>query len=1194
MSQGNLTLKKTAKSSALSGYTLEKKYLCTFNKSTGSPSQRNAVDEHGSNVLIKTWPRNPNIDDKDIYEVWKNETRQLYRLAGFPGISNYIAELKTALIDETGYHLVIKTEQRQPLEILIRNDDYTPTKNPRSTRNRRLSWANLHRISKGLEILHLQGLLHRNLNNWSILTSNTDEPDFQLTGFEWSMRLVEPEKHSNKTPPHSYDNTHSFIKDWQQLGEIAATLLGVPYTKLINLGISNHEVSDGISADEIKLIRELQGYVKTDRIDGKYVITKIDKILLELDSELQNKEHLYSFFLSLGPESKAATTIRQASKNQIEIDDEEEQLDFIKKDLRTPIFQAMKSNFSSTGLKYCLRGELLTYTIDAFQKRGAPASWDLAYCSSIEPSNKVPNPIIYQIPLSGSSLNTLPLTEAKRAARLKGRTTSWTSLTNKASLPEDPYSEELKTRKSLILSQILDYLFAASEAYPVSIIREPKQAYTPQLDGTISIKITARTDTEREELCRSLKIRDNLARRLEKSLIEDRIEGGSGNWILTDSPNIGERSDMDTEWQFHSHANDKDGRKIYTFTGDNPPNTSNTVYLISADSAGRDLQLRRRLKSFTALGEHNELARMICDPRGRIMSSHEQIVEDAAYLSLDTSKQDAFKSIIETLPLFLVQGPPGVGKTRLVRELVSQIISNDSSSRILLSAQSNHAVDHLMQEIKDIVSDSNDAIIIRCVQKSAKDAEKRFDIGYETRSIVNRIADSDLISTAPKELAEKLTQLTAAYNNDTNTPISTTLEISKNSIENLVLRSANLVFATTNSAALEGLIEEKNQFDWSIIEEAGKATGGELTSPLLLSPRRLMIGDHKQLPPFGADRILKILSNPADTKNALESGNLMIGRHFRDPIVDEIFSDAKLDNGSEEAASDFSDLCDEAAKNFLLFESTIENEFDRQKRRNKGFPIAKSLHHQHRMHPEIAELVSHAFYKEDLKTDPSSALRFEQNPSPIRHSNGNIPDLPIVWIDMPWVSSTLDKKYGDKIPHYTNPDEIDVIEIIIKQLTAASDNSAKPTIAILSPYSRQTREIANRIEAKKNNDLANIHNFSSAAGDGSYCSTVDSFQGNEADCVIISLVRNNSHSTIYNALGFLADSRRMNVLMSRAKWRLVLVGSLDFLKSIHARPKGEPDRRQIDFLSKLIRKIESNRDVHKNIVPAKVLEEDKF
>ncbi len=59
---------------------------------------------------------------------------------------------------------------------------------------------------------------------------------------------------------------------------------------------------------------------------------------------------------------------------------------------------------------------------------------------------------------------------------------------------------------------------------------------------------------------------------------------------------------------------------------------------------------------------------------------------------------------VEKLPLFLGQGPPGVGKTRLARELVRHALNDDSSARILLSIQSNKAVDHILHEIENAIS----------------------------------------------------------------------------------------------------------------------------------------------------------------------------------------------------------------------------------------------------------------------------------------------------------------------------------------------------------------------------------------------------------------------------------------------------------------------------------------------------------
>ena len=52
------------------------------------------------------------------------------------------------------------------------------------------------------------------------------------------------------------------------------------------------------------------------------------------------------------------------------------------------------------------------------------------------------------------------------------------------------------------------------------------------------------------------------------------------------------------------------------------------------------------------------------------------------------------------------------------------------------------------------------------------------------------------------------------------------------------------------------------------------------------------------------------------------------------------------------------------------------------------------------------------------------------------------------------------------------------------------------------------------------------------------CSTVDAFQGQERDIIVISLTRSNAEGNI----GFLKEYRRMNVAMTRAKYRLVVIG----------------------------------------------------
>ena len=55
---------------------------------------------------------------------------------------------------------------------------------------------------------------------------------------------------------------------------------------------------------------------------------------------------------------------------------------------------------------------------------------------------------------------------------------------------------------------------------------------------------------------------------------------------------------------------------------------------------------------------------------------------------LDTSKKEIYKQILETYPNFVVQGPPGVGKTFLITTLVKQIFNDERNSRVILSAPS--------------------------------------------------------------------------------------------------------------------------------------------------------------------------------------------------------------------------------------------------------------------------------------------------------------------------------------------------------------------------------------------------------------------------------------------------------------------------------------------------------------------------
>ena len=151
--------------------------------------------------------------------------------------------------------------------------------------------------------------------------------------------------------------------------------------------------------------------------------------------------------------------------------------------------------------------------------------------------------------------------------------------------------------------------------------------------------------------------------------------------------------------------------------------------------------------------------------------------------------------------------------------------------------------------------------------------------------------------------------------------------------------------------------------------------------------------------------------------------------------------------------------------------------------------------------------------------------------------------------------------------------EVEEIKRFLERLRFKQPRPQDPrSLAVLAPYNRQRRELHNALEnVRLPEGLQFRESLTMRPGQRGdrRAHTVDSFQGNQADVVIISLVRNNEYppkiSVEANAsskkpdpLGFLGDTERLNVVMSRAERLLVLVGSWTFFErqlegvSIHA------------------------------------------
>ncbi len=112
----------------------------------------------------------------------------------------------------------------------------------------------------------------------------------------------------------------------------------------------------------------------------------------------------------------------------------------------------------------------------------------------------------------------------------------------------------------------------------------------------------------------------------------------------------------------------------------------------------------------------------------------------------------------------------------------------------------------------------------------------------------------------------------------------------------------------------------------------------------------------------------------------------------------------------------------------------------------------------------------------------------------------------------------------------SNPEEAAFSISYLKQLAAERQwESAFPTIGIISPYRRQIDELKEMLR-----QTPELQAFQQRIT----INTIDSFQGQERDMILISMTRSNND----NRIGFLSEIRRMNVAMTRARKKLVVIG----------------------------------------------------
>ena len=415
---------------------------------------------------------------------------------------------------------------------------------------------------------------------------------------------------------------------------------------------------------------------------------------------------------------------------------------------------------------------------------------------------------------------------------------------------------------------------------------------------------------------------------------------------------------------------------------------------------------------------------------------------------LNSSQNQAVQCIAETRDVAVIHGPPGTGKTTTLVSAAVQICRQDG--RILLSAPSNAAVDHLCsnllakglnvvrignpvrvsEQLESItvegkIRNSPEFSVIREARKQA-DAYRTMALKYKRSFGAAEREQRNLLLKEAKSLLRDANQL-------------------EKTLSDAVFHSADVVCGTL--MAVHTHLPKDLEFDFVFIDEAAQALEPLCWLPLIRAERLVLAGDPFQLPPT------------VKSQKAAKGG---LGITLMEKVLNHV--------------------------------PTV------------------LLDVQYRMNPHIMAFPNRWFYEEKLRGHESTFARYPKNGSGL------------LFIDT--AGAGYEEEFSTETQSISNPGEAAFLHAHWNTLFPAETGNDIASIALISPYNEQVRLLTDQFEGESTgNRKIRIR-------------TIDSFQGQESDCVIISLVRSNERREI----GFLRDYRRMNVAMTRARYQLIMLG----------------------------------------------------
>ncbi|NVK36166.1 MAG: AAA family ATPase [Rhodobacteraceae bacterium] len=1117
-------------------YRLVRKVL-RGNTSRGIPELWEAHDS-GDVYYAKIW-RRPKGAHADIQALWNREVRSLSRLQGYPGAGQLFARLHDLDANENAFFAILDGGRRSLLsEVLGQRSSHDWLINLGEVGRRRNLWEGLLRIAEAIVVLHRDGTLHRSITTSSIFVGPNGGSDFRLSGFEWSLRvagrdgaaseIARSTKHPRAPELDKEEGEYSTATDWFDFGLVAAEIFGAQVQGTKKRAEIRASVGRlGTLNDAERFI--LNGLIAEDMdnrlIEGDEIVQDLTNLVRTMGRPLAGSGRSLIVAVRASAGGDLTRSIMAASKHSIPPDDPMAICDWVRLDLAGDIKVISR-------LKpyphYVLKGKRLEYRAKQWSMNGLQ-TWDIAFCEQVEQKPKsLPDDEVFSI--GDRRLDVITFSRAvKKRLSLRDRSISWDRAF--------PFREN-RTILSPELADVHDFfrvtqqittILTAAEICPVRVLEN--------IVGSVEtvVSVTPTEDSRRNNVAQALgipnpseQLRDWFEFGIEE--IDSEEDGGptTDRYYLLEKAKLTGEDDR-TQWQFLSATSTANG-PIYRFKYPGVRNIATSRLFLAKNHDGTIKQLRRQHKAINDLVAHEGLLRFLSNPQNALRIRRDRIPTQNSQISLDPSKQDALRRLWSTEPAFMVQGPPGTGKTTLIKAFVDVLFKEDPSAQVLISAHSHHTVDDVRVKIAELFeySISNKPILLRL----GGNRETKHDVDAVTQSIIENIQRSKLFDRSPEHLQARFLDCA-----------SVTKEIRENedadlhAMEILCQDAANITFTTLNAGPLAELNERGRRFDWSVIEEAGKAHGFDMAVALQESHRIILIGDHFQLSPFNARVLKDLLAEPLRVKVAIQQGAAFAAGLVDPSLVEDT-----------EEREPFVDRCSRWREMVNVFEYLFEQDSSSSPETSSTWTLTD----QHRMHPDIAELVGRTFYRSEqggtiLRTPEEVKLRFRKQAPFIIQSGSELDGYPIIWCDVPWVQKQRWAE-GEADGLFVSRSETDVLARVLEQIYPKGNNKCE--LQILSPYNDQLDAIRNKIaDMSNNNEIQHMFtepfNLLHRSRMGA---TVDQFQGSEADIVIVSLVRNNGLPPA-KSLGFLKEANRMNVLLSRARHKLVVIGSWDFFDS---------------------------------------------